>query len=298
MEVHLLEKTELFIKNIQLDHVNLNKVAEVTAAVLGLNHRNVAVIDTCPGIITVDILRETMNFEQIIGKERALLEALGAISGVTVTDQTSMHSEGVLGLINLNEGRAAKLPAKVQKLNRQISNAVHFRAIIFPTGEEIIEGTIEDTNTPFLAYLLTSLGYRVTRKGPLKDSLDQMIVALRDAADMGYGLVITTGGVGAEDKDHSVEAILALDAGAATPYVVHYSPGQGRHKKDGVRIAVGSLDWTTFIALPGPHDEIQLVAPTLAQGLCEQWDKSEFAEKLVKPLRDKLIKLKTAVISQ
>ena len=294
MEVHLLEKTELFIKNIQLDCVNLSRVANAVAAVLGLNPRDVAVVDTCPGTITVDILRETVSLEQIIGKEKALLAALGSISGVTVTDETFIHSEGVLGLVNLSENHAAKLPAKVTKINQQISNAVRFRAIIFPTGDEIIEGNIEDTNTPFLVGLLTNLGYRVTRNEPLEDSLDQVIAALHNAADMGYGLVITTGGVGAEDKDHSVEAIMALDPEAATPYIVHYSPGQGRHTKDGVRIAVGNLDWTTFIALPGPHDEIQLVAPTLVQGLCEQWDKNELAEKMAKPLRDKLLPSKKA----
>lgn len=144
--------------------------------------------------------------------------------------------------------------------------------------------TIADSVT-----LLADLGYRVTRGKTLEDSLNQVIGALRNAADMGYGLVITTGGVGAEDKDHLVEAILTLDPKAAAPYIVHYAPGHGRHKKDGVRIAVGSLDWTTVIALPGPHDEVKLVAPVLEQGLTEQWDKTSLAEKLSLPLRAKLV---------
>jgi len=289
MEVELLEKTELFFNNIGLKHVNLDQVAEAVADVLGLNRRDVAVIDVRPEILTVDILRSTVTLENILGKEKALLSALAGVAGVTVTEEAVIHSEGVLGLVNLDESHVATLPARVEEIGEQITSAVRQRAMVFPTGDEIIEGNIEDTNTSFLVSLLTSLSYRVTPGKPLADSLEEITGALRVAADMGYGLVITTGGVGAEDKDYSVEAVMNLDPGAVTPYIVHYTRGQGRHKKDGVRIAVGSLDWTTYIALPGPHDEGQLVTPVLVQGLREQWDKSRLAEELVKPLRAKLV---------
>jgi len=192
---------------------------------------------------------------------------------VTVTEEAVIHSEGVLGLVNLDETHVATLPARVEEISGQITSAVRQRAMVFPTGEEIIEGNIEDTNTSFLVSRLTSLGYRVTRGEPLAGSFDGIIGALR----------------GAEDKDHTVEAVMNLDPGAVTPYIVRYTKGQGRNKKDGVRIAVGSLDWTTYIALPGPHDEVQLVTPVLAQGLREQWDKSRLAEELVKPLRARLV---------
>jgi len=289
MEVKLLEKTELFFHNIVLKHVNLDQVAGAVAGALGLNHRDVAVIDVQPGILTVDILRSTVTLENILGKEKALLSALADIAGVTVTEEAVIHSEGVLGLVNLDENHVAALPARVEAISGQITSAIRLRAMVFPTGNEIIEGNIEDTNTSFLVSLLTSLGYRVTPGKPLADSLEEITGALHLAADMGYGLVITTGGVGAEDKDYSVEAVMNLDPGAVAPYIVHYTKGQGRHKKDGVRIAVGSLELTTYVALPGPHDEVQLVTPVLVQGLCEQWDKSRLAEELVKPLRAKLV---------
>jgi molybdenum cofactor synthesis domain-containing protein len=289
MELRLLEKTELYIENVQLNRVNLDEVASAVAAALGLSTRDVAVIDVRPGTMAIDILRTTVTMEQVLGKRKAILQALGSIEGVTTTDDTTIHSEGILGLVNLSEDQLSKLNENVRKINEQIGSAIRFRAIVFPTGEEIIKGDIEDTNTSRLTALLTTLGYKVTTGTALEDSLDGVIRALRDAVDMGYGLVITTGGVGAEDKDHVVEAILSLDPQAATPYIVHYTPGHGRHQKDGVRVAVGSLDWTTFVALPGPHDEIQLVAPVLAQGLSEHWDKNTLAQKLATPLRQKLV---------
>ncbi|MFC2016645.1 molybdopterin-binding protein, partial [Chloroflexota bacterium] len=283
------EKSELFIENIHLNHVNLDDVAKATAIVLGLSPHDVAVIDVRPGEIAIDILRRIVTLEQILGKRQALLLALCSIAGITITEETAVHSEGILGLVNLNEDHFSKLKTGVTQINQQISNTVRFRALVFPTGEEIIKGNIEDTNSPFLVTLLSDMGYKATKGKALEDTFSCIIGALRNAADMGYGLVITTGGVGAEDKDHLVEAIITLDPEAAAPYVVYYTPGHGRHKKDGVRIAVGSVDWTTFIALPGPHDEVQLVAPVLVQGLSEQWDKYSFAERLALPLRAKLV---------
>lgn len=289
MEFNMLEKTELFIENIRLNHVNLDRLANSVAVVLKLDPRDVAVIDVRNGTIAIDILRATITLEQILGKKDAILHALNSINGITVTEKTVIHSEGILGMVNLNENMKPELQKGIAQIGRQIDNAVQSRAIVFPTGDEIIKGDIEDTNTGFLITLLSGLDYRVSEGKVLADSLTGVIGALRNAADTGYGLVITTGGVGAEDKDHLVEAIATLDSEAAMPYIVHYTQGHGRHKKDGVKIAVGNLDGTMLIALPGPHDEIKLAAPILAKGLTEHWDKITLAEKLAAVLRTKLI---------
>jgi molybdenum cofactor synthesis domain-containing protein len=288
-ELKLFEKTELYINNIQLTKVNLSTLAATAASVLELPKSDVAVVDVRSETIIFDILRDTVTLEQILGKEKALLVALGSVEGVTVTDKTRVGSEGQLGFIARSENyNVTDLSRRIEKISKQVNYSVQHRVIIFPTGEEIIEGRIEDTNTPFLVNLLGGLGYQVSVGKPLEDCIDKVIGALSGAVDMGYGLVITTGGVGAEDKDHIVEAVLALDREAATPYVAHYTPGFGRHKKDGIRIAVGRLESTTFVALPGPNDEVQLVGPVLKEGLRQQWDKAMLAEKLAKPLRAKL----------
>jgi hypothetical protein len=288
-ELHLLEKTELFVDNIRLNQVNLTRVADAVAAVLGLEADEVAVIDVRSETLALDILKPKVRFDQIAGKRRALFAALQSIPGITLTEKTTLHSEGILGIVNLSEAQVPELAKRVDQTTAGVNEAVQRRAIIFPTGEEIIDGSVADTNTPFLTQILTQAGYRVTAGPALEDSLSQVIYGLRKAVDRGYGLAVTTGGVGAEDKDFAVEAVLALDHGAAAPYIAHYAAGHGRHVKNGVRIAVGRCDWTTFVALPGPHDEVQIAAPILARGMREQWDKSLIAERIAAPLRAKLV---------
>jgi hypothetical protein len=100
---------------------------------------------------------------------------------------------------------------------------------------------------------------------------------LMEAAMQGVGVVITTGGTGAEKKDCMVEAIQKLDPDAAIPYTMHFTKCQGRHHKVGVRIAVGRKDLRTYVALTGPHQEVVQVTETLAQGLANNWTKRKLA---------------------
>ena len=79
---------------------------------------------------------------------------------------------------------------------------------MFPTGFEIEEGLIEDTNTPYLKKLLEENGYQVVVGDVIPDDEYVMTEILSDAVSRGFGLILTSGGVGAEDKDHSVESIL------------------------------------------------------------------------------------------
>ena len=122
---------------------------------------------------------------------------------------------------------------------------------------------------------------------PISDDLSEVVETLSDALNRGFGLIVTSGGVGAEDKDHTVEGIQRIDPEAAVPYVVKFQKGSGRHVKDGVRIGVGSEGLTTMVSLPGPHDEVELAVPILLRGLAENWDKSSLANRLASVLAEK-----------
>ena len=287
MGLNLLEKTELWVNEITLDGTNLTDLANAVAHAMGMQDGEVLVVDVRPRHITFDILARDIPQENILGKETAILDAIRAVPGVTLYPETYLHSNGILGQICAGVENEEAMLQQVAKVTDDLRRNVSHRAIIFPTGFELQQGLIEDTNTPYLKSLLEQEGYKVTVGEIMADDLADIVDKLEDALNRGFGLIITTGGVGAEDKDHSVEGICAIDREAATPYIVKYQKGTGRHVKDGVRIGVGTEGLSMMISLPGPHDEVELAAPVLLTGLREQWSKETLANRLADVLAEK-----------
>ena len=287
MGLNLLEKTELWVNEITLDGTNLTDLANAVAHAMGMQDGEVLVVDVRPRHITFDILARDIPQENILGKETAILDAIRAVPGVTLYPETYLHSNGILGQICAGVENEEAMLQQVAKITDDLRRNVSHRAIIFPTGFELQQGLIEDTNTPYLKSLLEQEGYKVTVGEIMADDLADIVDKLEDALNRGFGLIITTGGVGAEDKDHSVEGICDIDHEAATPYIVKYQKGTGRHVKDGVRIGVGTEGLSMMISLPGPHDEVELATPVLLTGLREQWSKETLANRLADVLAEK-----------
>lgn len=285
-ELNLLNKTELWINHITLEQANLTEMAAAVARVLGLDEDKVMVVDVRPDHITFDLVVHEIAQESIMGREEALLKALAAIPGVHLTEESHVSSNGILGLICSQED-PGQVMETVSAMRSEIVEKISRRAIVFPTGFELEQGLIEDTNTPYLKGLLEERGYRVTVGEIIPDDEYMMTDILSEAVDRGFGLILTTGGVGAEDKDHSVESVLALDPKAAAPYVVRYEKGTGRHVKDGVRVAVGRVGLSTLVTLPGPHDEVEMTVPTLLEMLGEGRGKWEIAHAIADILAKK-----------
>ena len=217
---------------------------------------------------------------------RSLKLELGKLTGVETSSYTSFTSDGMLGWISLDEKPAIKALKRAQQIAFEIMDAVSRRALVFSSGSEVAEKQIEDTNTPTIMNRLKFEGYHVDSGETLPDDRDYIAAKLREAADYGgYGIIITTGGVGAEDKDHTVEAITALDPEAAAPYICHYKIGTGRHVKDGVRIAVGQYNGAMIIALPGPNDEVKAGLEIMIEGLKNKYGKALLADLIADNLR-------------
>lgn len=281
----LFNKTELFVRGLGLNDVDLGSVSDTVADILGIERNKVLVVDALDDTITLDVLKETLDAKKLIGCERDILQALSLLDGLTVTKNTHIHSEGVLGFIGLEMESKDDFVRTVDETESRIAEKISKRCLVLPTGDEIIAGKITDTNTPFLVDALQAARFSAQPGTALPDDEDVVFGKLLDATMQGFGVVITTGGTGAEKKDCVVEAIQKLDKDAATPYTVHFTKGQGRHHKDGVRIAVGRRDLTTFIALTGPHEEVVQVTRTLIDGLTQNWNKRKLAESLADLIR-------------
>lgn len=290
MGLNLLEKTELWVNHITLEQANLTELAETAADVLGLERSKVLVVDVRPDHITLDILEKDIPAENILGKEGELLEALAKLEGVRLYEDSYLHSNGILGLICLEGENPLEMSRTVDHMVAEIKERIARRVIIFPTGFELKQNLIEDTNTPYLKDLLEREGYQVTIGDIMEDDLDDMEFKLSDAVSRAFGLIITTGGVGAEDKDKTVESVLRVDPQAATPYIVKFQQGTGRHVKDGVRIAVGRVGPSLLVSFPGPNDEVRLAAGVLLECLKNDWGKEVTAQKIAAVLAEKLMK--------
>jgi len=290
-EFDLLEKSEIRFDNMILKEANLNDFAGTVADVLELPRKDILVTDVLADVVTVDVLRKTINPYNLVGKKDALFAELAKIQGVTVTAQTSIHSQGMLGWINNDIEAKKDLDASVRKVE-SIKKIVAKRVLVFSTGTEVINNQIKDTNQQAISERLRKEGYTVKLGPVLKDDMKSIAEDVWfEAQSGGYGLIVTTGGVGAEAKDHTIEALLALDPDAATPYICTFEQGaHSRHVKKGVRIGVGNVDGVMIISLPGPNDEVRMSLEVLVKGLHENWDKNELAQEIAAVLRQKLRK--------
>lgn len=76
---------------------------------------------------------------------------------------------------------------------------------IITTGDEVINGVIVDTNTSWIAGRLSGLGVDIVRHTSVADDLDDIGVALREAATRA-DVVVVTGGLGPTADDLTIEA--------------------------------------------------------------------------------------------
>lgn len=121
------------------------------------------------------------------------------------------------------------------------------RVAIISTGDELVEagamlgpGQIHDSNSVALAAAAVEAGAEVAVLPRIADEADAVGGALRSAA-AGRDLVVTSGGVSVGPRDH-VRAVIGAD-GRLDFWRVAIQPGKP--------LAVGSLDGTLVIGLPG-----------------------------------------------
>ncbi|HHV46402.1 MAG TPA: competence/damage-inducible protein A [Tissierellia bacterium] len=289
MKLNLLEKTELWINNVVLNNVNLTDLSNKLADVLEIDHSKVFVVDVRETHITFDILERFIDAENFFGKKDKIFQELSKVEGFKLTEKSDIHSDGILNMINLNEEEVPNIINRMKQMTAEIQQNVSKRAIVFPTGFEVKKGYIKDTNTPYIAEKLKEHSYKVTFGEILDDDKEYIASKIYDAVLQGYGLIVLTGGVGAEDKDKTVEAILEIDPQASTPYIVKTKKGTGRHLKDGIRIGVGKVEQTLIVALPGPNDEVRIGIEKLIEALKSGLNKEETALLIADALSKRLI---------
>lgn len=80
------------------------------------------------------------------------------------------------------------------------------RIEIISTGDEVITGSIDDTNASFLSRELIDVGLQVTRRHTVGDNLDELMKLFQEVARE-PSIAIVTGGLGPTPDDLTTEAI-------------------------------------------------------------------------------------------
>ncbi len=92
------------------------------------------------------------------------------------------------------------------------------RAAVIVTGTEVLTGIISDANGPWLSQRLREVGVDCAQITVVGDRPEDLLAALRHAADLGVDLVVTSGGLGPTADDLTADVVadfcarpLALD---------------------------------------------------------------------------------------
>ncbi|MEM0057218.1 MAG: molybdopterin-binding protein, partial [Candidatus Geothermarchaeota archaeon] len=255
----------------------------------GLREDEIQVVDVNENIVTLDILRKTIKAKNIVGKEKELLDQLKNIRGVELDQNASVHSDGVLSLISLTKEDADYLLDSLMNIRKNLIEKVEKRVIVFSTGSELKNGLVRDTNYEVIKDILSKKGFVVKFGGILDDDETLIAGAIRKALNEGYGIIITTGGTGAENKDKTIEALIKVDPDSSTPCVINYEKGKGRHVKECVRVGVGYVGSTLIISLPGPTEEVRESLDEFIKALEMGLDKNKLAEAIASRLRRRIL---------
>lgn len=141
------------------------------------------------------------------------------------------------------------------------------RVLIIPTGDEIRQGVVLDTDSPMIREVLTAArpGCDITRAEPVADDEETIAALVEAMADGGFGLIVLIGGSGggrrhsptlAHDVTHS-----ALDKLLSPKY------GSSLYGWNGhlwSRLVCGRRGDALVINVPGPYQEAKAAIEAFA----------------------------------
>jgi molybdenum cofactor synthesis domain-containing protein len=284
-DLDLFGKTELWVTGITLRGVVLPDLAAAAASALDRPLSEVFVTDVRGGRVVFDILSESIALEHVAGRQLQLLTALKAVRGVTMSPDAGAHSRGVLGVIGTAPAETKELLSRADEIDDRLRAHIARRVAVVSTGAEVERGDIADTNLACVTSHFASAGFSVSSGGVADD--DESAIAGRVARLIteGFGVIVTTGGVGAEDKDRTIEALELIVPELHTAVLTSYEVGHGRHVKPAVRVAAGRIHDALVVALPGPTREVDAAMPALLASIRTGRPAAIIVERMAVPIR-------------
>lgn len=133
---------------------------------------------------------------------------------------------------------------------------------IIPTGSEILQGVVTDTNTPEIFQLILQHypAHKLCRFSPVPDLEDEIIAKIKKAVKEDYKIIILMGGSGGgkeyvdsfnPDQTHAAIINYIKEAEGEYNYIEIY--GSNNHLFS--KIVFAKIKDTKIINIPGPYQE-------------------------------------------
>ena len=143
------------------------------------------------------------------------------------------------------------------------------KAYIQPTGDEIMNGVVLDTDSPMIQKKLAHIGFEADIAKPIADDQKTIEQAICGAADSGYRIAVLIGGSGG---GHYYDAALNFDlTHSAMDHMLSEYRATSLYGKNGhlwCRLVCGFLNGTLFFNVPGPYQE----ASAAIDAFCKLYD--------------------------
>lgn len=151
------------------------------------------------------------------------------------------------------------------------------KALIQPTGDEILSGIVEDTDSPMIQAVLEGIGISASIAVPVVDREDCIENAVRRAVMEGYSLLVLIGGSGG---GHRYDPTLTQDfTHTAMDQLLTGAYSTALYGKNGhlwSRLVCGWLDETLVVNVPGPYREAEAAIKALSE--CYQGRKTDLRD--------------------
>jgi molybdenum cofactor synthesis domain-containing protein len=150
------------------------------------------------------------------------------------------------------------------------------RAVVITASNRASAGVYEDRSGQALAGGLRELGFTVEGPHVRPDDVDELSAVLRASVDMGFDVVLTTGGTGLSPTDVTPEAtrdVLEREAPGLAEAIRRYGVEQGVPTSVLSRGLAGVAGRTLIVNLPGStggaRDGMTVLAPVLAHAVSQ-----------------------------
>lgn len=167
------------------------------------------------------------------------------------------------------------------------------KAVIIPTGDEVLSGIILDTDSPMIMQVLLSINGNCTiiRNEPVIDSEDKITDCIKGYMDQELDLIVLIGGSGG---GHRYSTTLGKDFTHFSLEVIleekHSTELYGKNGHLWSKLICGMVNNTMVINVPGPYQEAHAAIAAFKKSYEESLDLKQINKNMAEAVKSQYFK--------